>query len=59
MPSTASTLGRFIVDLMTKYDHTNRSFAAAAGVSESATRNLLKVGEDKEAKDPDAPTLSW
>lgn len=58
MPSTANTLGRFIADLMTKHDHTNRSLAAAAGVSESAIRNLLKVGEEKGAKDPDARTLS-
>ena len=58
MPSTANTLGRFIADLMTKHDHTNRSLAAAAGVSESAIRNLLKVGEEKSAKDPDARTLS-
>jgi transcriptional regulator with XRE-family HTH domain len=58
MPLTASTLGRFIADLMTKHDHTNRSLAAAAGVSESAIRNLLKVGEEKGAKDPDARTLS-
>src|SRR5690606_34395081 len=49
---------RFIADLMTKHDHTNRSLAAAAGVSESAVRNLLKVGEEKSAKDPDARTLS-
>ncbi len=58
MPSTANTLGRFIADLMLKHDHTNRSLAAAAGVSESAIRNLLKVGEEKGAKDPDARTLS-
>lgn len=58
MPSTASTLGLLIADLMTKHDHTNRSLAAAAGVSESAIRNLLKVGEEKGAKDPDARTLS-
>lgn len=58
MPSTASTLGRFIADLMAKHDHTNRSLAASAGVSESAIRNLLKVGEEKSAKDPDARTLS-
>ncbi len=58
MPSIANTLGRFIADLMAKHDHTNRSLAAAAGVSESAVRNLLKVGEEKGAKDPDARTLS-
>jgi transcriptional regulator with XRE-family HTH domain len=58
MPSTANTLGRFIADLMLQHDHTNRSLAATAGVSESAIRNLLKVGEEKGAKDPDARTLS-
>jgi transcriptional regulator with XRE-family HTH domain len=58
MPSTANTLGRFIADLMAKHGHTNRSLAAAAGVSESAIRNLLKVGEAKGSKDPDARTLS-
>lgn len=58
MPSTANTLGRLIADLMAKHNHTNRSLAATAGVSESAIRNLLKVGEEKGAKDPDARTLS-
>jgi transcriptional regulator with XRE-family HTH domain len=58
MTSRANTLGRFIADLMVKHDHTNRSLAAAAGVSESAIRNLLKVGEEPRAKDPDARTLS-
>ena len=58
MTSTAITLGRFIADLMAKHDYSNRSLAAAAGVSESAIRNLLKVGEEQRAKDPDARTLS-
>ena len=58
MSSTANTLGHFITDLMAKHNHTNRSLAAAAGVSESAIRNLLKVGQEKGAKDPDARTLS-
>ena len=58
MTSNATTLGRFIAEMMAKHDHSNRSLAAAAGVSESAIRNLLKVGEEKRAKDPDARTLS-
>lgn len=58
MTSQVSNLGQFIADLMTKYDHSNRSLAAAAGVSESAIRNLLKVGVEPKAKDPDARTLS-
>jgi len=58
MVSRAATLGRFVADLMMKYDYSNRSLAAAAGVSESAIRNLLKVGVDADAKDPDARTLS-
>ncbi|MBK8024959.1 MAG: hypothetical protein IPK19_26965 [Chloroflexi bacterium] len=51
-------MGQFIADLMARAEHTNRSLAAAAGVSESAVRNLLKFGVSKQAKDPDARTLS-
>lgn len=58
MSSKATSLGRFIADLMAKHNHTNRSLAAAAGVSESAIRNLLKVGVEQKAKEPDARTLS-
>lgn len=58
MTSKATTLGQFTADLMARLDYTNRSLAAAAGVSESAVRNLLKVGIDPKAKDPDARTLS-
>jgi transcriptional regulator with XRE-family HTH domain len=58
MTSKAPSLGQFVADLMIRYDHTNRSLAAAAGVSESAIRNMLKFGVDKNAKDPDARTLS-
>ncbi len=58
MTSKATTLGRYIADLMATNHHTNRSLATAAGVSESAIRNLLKVGEDVRAKDPDARTLT-
>lgn len=58
MASRANTLGQFLAELMVKHDYTNRSLAAAAGVSESAVRNLLKVGVESGAKDPDAKTLS-
>lgn len=58
MAFLANTLGQFIADLMAKHDYTNRSLAATAGVSESAIRNLLKVGVESGAKDPDARTLS-
>lgn len=58
MNSKANTLGQFIADLMERHEHTNRSLAAAAGVSESAVRNLLRFGPDKHAKDPDARTLT-
>lgn len=58
MTSEANTLGQFLADLMRKYEHTNRSLAAAAGVSESAIRNLLRVGVRGEAKYPDARTLT-
>lgn len=58
MASRANSLGRFVAELMEKQNHSNRSLAAAAGVSESAIRNLLKYGTDPKAKDPDARTLS-
>jgi len=58
MTFKANTLGRFIADLMNKTGYTNRSLATAAGVSESAVRNLLKYGVELDAKDPDARTLS-
>jgi|GEM_PF-1153574 transcriptional regulator with XRE-family HTH domain len=57
MVHSANTLGRFIADLMQKQKHNNSSLAQLAGVSESAVRNLLKVGIDPRAKDPDAHTL--
>lgn len=56
MTSQSITLGQFITDLMEIHKHTNRSLAAVAGISESAVRNLLKVGIE-EAKEPDARTL--
>ena len=58
MASRANSLGRFVAELMEKHNHSNRSLAAAAGVSELAIRNLLKYGTDPKAKDPDARTLS-
>jgi transcriptional regulator with XRE-family HTH domain len=58
MTSKATTLGQFIAELMLNHQYTNRSLATAAGVSESAVRNLLKVGTDEKTKDPDARTLS-
>lgn len=57
MRSQATTLGGFIAELMEKHQHSNRSLAAAAGISEGAVRNLLKYGRDGRAKDPDARTL--
>jgi transcriptional regulator with XRE-family HTH domain len=57
MTYPAHTLGRFVADLMQKQHHNNSSLAQAARVSESAVRNLLKVGTDPRAKDPDARTL--
>lgn len=57
MTSRVTTLGGFITELMEKQQHSNRSLAAAAGISEGAVRNLLKYGTDTRAKDPDARTL--
>ncbi len=57
MTSRATTLGGFIAELMQKQQHSNRSLAAAAGISEGAVRNLLKHGREAKAKDPDARTL--
>jgi transcriptional regulator with XRE-family HTH domain len=57
MTSRATTLGGFIAELMEKQQHSNRSLAAAAGISEGAVRNLLKYGREPKAKDPDARTL--
>jgi transcriptional regulator with XRE-family HTH domain len=58
MISKATTLGTFVADLMKQHGYTNRALAAAAGISESAVRNLLKVGVDRNVKDPDARTLT-
>lgn len=58
MSYQASTLGQFIADLMAKHQHTNRSLADVAGISEGAVRNILKYGSDPSAKDPDARTLT-
>jgi hypothetical protein len=51
------SLGAFVSDLMGQKQHTNVSLAAAAGVSEGVIRNILKVGIDPKAKDPEARTL--
>lgn len=58
MTSQATTLGDFIAELMEQKDHSNRSLASAAKVSEGAIRNLLKYGRESRAKDPDARTLT-
>jgi len=57
MPSKAHTLGAFIADLMQQQNHSNVSLGEAAGVSEGVIRNLLKVGLNPKARDPDARTL--
>lgn len=57
MKSKATTLGGFIAELMQKHEHSNRSLAAAAGVSEGAVRNILKYGIETDARDPDARTI--
>jgi transcriptional regulator with XRE-family HTH domain len=57
MTSRSTTLGTFVAELMQKQHFTNRSLAAAAGISEGAVRNLLKFGTETDAKDPDARTL--
>ena len=57
MAHQPGTLGHLIADLMRKQKHSNRSLASAAGVSDTAIRNLLKYGVDNNAKDPDARTL--
>lgn len=57
MTSRVTTLGGFIAELMEKQQHSNRSLAASAGISEGAVRNLLKYGREPKAKDPDARTL--
>lgn len=57
MVSQHNTLGQLIADLMNQKNHSNRSLAAVAGVSDTAIRNLLKFGLEANAKDPDARTL--
>lgn len=57
MTSSATTLGKFVADLMRQQQHNNSSLAAVAGVSESVIRNILKHGLEANAKDPDARTL--
>lgn len=57
MAGQATTLGELIAERMRKYNHSNRSLAQAAGVSDTAIRNLLKFGVVNGAKEPDAQTL--
>lgn len=57
MASRETTLGGYIAELMEKHQHSNRSLAATAGISEGAVRNILKYGREKNTKDPDARTL--
>jgi len=57
MTQKATTLGRFVSDLMKVRQLSNRSLATAAGISEGAVRNTLRFGEDPKAKEPDARTL--
>lgn len=57
MASRATTLGSFVAELMERQQHSNRSLATTAGISEGAVRNLLKYGVDGSAKDPDARTI--
>ncbi|MBI5961620.1 MAG: helix-turn-helix transcriptional regulator [Chloroflexi bacterium] len=57
MSDSPYTLGAFLANLMDQQKHNNVSLAEAAGVSEGVIRNLLKVGIDPKAKDPDARTL--
>ena len=58
MVAQASSLGQFIAALMTRQQHTNRSLASVAGISEGAVRNILRHGVDSTAKDPDPHTLT-
>jgi len=57
MPQKELTLSKLISDLMELKDYSNRSLAAAAGISEGAVRNLLKYGREEGVKEPDARTL--
>jgi transcriptional regulator with XRE-family HTH domain len=52
-----TTLGGYLKRKLVLYNLSNRALAEAAGVSEGAIRNLLKFGEEDDAKDPDAHTL--
>lgn len=52
------TLGLSVAKLMERKKLSNRGLARLADVSEGAIRNLLKYGDDPQAKIPDAQTLS-
>ena len=58
MVAQASTLGQFVAALMDRQQHTNRSLAAVAGISEGAIRNILRFGMNSSAKAPDPHTLT-
>lgn len=58
MVAQASSLGQFIAALMNRQQHTNRSLASVAGISEGAVRNILRHGVDSTSKDPDPHTLT-
>jgi len=57
MPEKEMTLSELISFVMEFKNHSNRSLAAEAGISEGAVRNLLKYGEEEGVKEPDARTL--
>ncbi len=57
MPKKGITLSELISDVMQLKNHSNRSLATAAGISEGAVRNLLRYGEEEGVKEPDARTL--
>ncbi|MCC6803197.1 MAG: hypothetical protein IT319_09955 [Anaerolineae bacterium] len=43
---------------MNRQQHTNRSLASVAGISEGAVRNILRHGVNSTSKDPDPHTLT-
>lgn len=54
---TYTSLGTFLMSIMTRKRLNNVTLASLAGVSEGVIRNLLKHGHDPKAKDPDPRTL--
>ena len=57
MVAQASTLGQFVASLMDRQQHTNRSLAAIAGISEGAIATFCAL-VSISAKDPDPHTLT-